>query len=306
MLKLAIHRARVLVAAIIAAGCAAGQTSPGNSVLRAGRIQVNAVVMDRHERLVTSLGPGDFHLTVDKFPAKIDSFWKEDGPVSAVIVFDTSGSMAPALKRGRDALQAFLRQEYPGDEYALVVCKEKPSLEVGFTNDVSAIAASPHLVATKGKTALYDALGMAMHVLSEARNTRKVIFVISDGIDNASRIRHQEVMRMLGESDVFLYAVEFWTSAQMDDVPPPRSYLADFADLTGGVYFGEVTPNEFIKVLSRLDIHQRYLLTFQPRRREGDGRYHKVGLQLTGDSRRQKLLLYWRHGYRDRDSAPAE
>ncbi len=287
----------------LAAIPAQGQPRPGNFAVTANRILVNAVVMDRQERLITGLDAKDFQLTVDKSPARIDSFWREDGPVSTVIVLDASGSMAPALKRGREALDAFLQQAYPGDEYALVLCREKPILDVPFTGDAAAISSSANLEAAKGKTPLYDALGLAMDTLKQARNSRRLIFVLSDGLDNASRYSQKEVERRLAESDAFLYAVEFWTPALADDVPPPRSRLEDLAEITGGVFFGDVTSKQFVSLLSRLDIHQRYLLTFAPRVSAGDGKYHKVGLELTGELRRHKLQLYWRHGYFDQDPA---
>ena len=290
----------MLAAAALAASAHGQQRSPQLGIA-ADRVMVNAVVLDRQERPVTSLGAKDFRLTVDKAPADIDAFWREDVPASTVIVFDASGSMAPALGRAQDALRGFLRLAHPGDEYALVVCRERPVLEVPFTADADEILSSGKLTAAKGSTPLYDAIELALEHAKKGRQRRRVIFVISDGRDNASRFSGKELRTKLVEADAYLYAVEFWTPEPAVDAPPPPSYLSKFAELTGGVYFGDVTMKGFIGLLGRLDIHQQYVMTFRPRRRAGDGKFHPVGLRLARSLRQEKPRLYWRHGYYDLD-----
>jgi len=286
---------------LVLAAPLAAQMRPGVFEVTSDRVLVNAVVMDRHEHLVTDLEAKDFRLSVDRAPAEIDRFWREDAPVSAVIVFDASGSMSPALSRGKEALRAFFRQTHPEDEYALVLCKQKPTLQVPFTTKPDAILAASALTAAKGSTPLYDALELALQQLKQARHHRKVIFVISDGQDNSSRTLARNLKRELVEADAYLYAVEFWTAATELDESPPAGDLSEFAELTGGVYFGDVTPQEFVRLLGLLDIHQQYVMTFRPRQRLGGGKYHPVELRLAASFRNEKLQLYWRHGYYDLD-----
>lgn len=292
--------ARLVPLAVLAAGLSA-QPQPARMGVTADRVLVNAVVMDRQERLITDLKPADFQLTVDRSPAEIDSFWREDTPVSAVIVFDASGSMGPVLNRAQEAMRGFFSLAHPGDEYALVLCKERPVLEVPFTTDVDAILSSGRLTAAKGSTPLYDAVEMALEQVKKGKQRRKIIFVISDGRDNASRFSGKDLKRRLVEADAYLYAVEFWTPEPAVDAPPPPSYLDEFAAATGGVYFGDVTLKAFIRLLSKLDIHQQYVMTFRPKERRGDGKYHPVSLRLAEGYRKEKLMLYWRHGYYDLD-----
>lgn len=280
---------------------AGGQQRTAELGVTADRVMVSAVVMDRRERLITNLAAGDFQLTVDKAPTAIDSFWREDAPVSAVIVFDASGSMRPELGHARASLRSFLDQARPEDEYALVLCKDRPELAVAFTSDTGRVLSYPDLGSAHGSTALYDAIALAVEESRKARHSRKVIFVVSDGRDNHSRWSGKELRKKLAEADVYLYAVELWTPEMAVDSPPRVSLLDSFAETTGGVYFGDVTARELAKLLGRLDIHQQYLLTFRPRGRSGDGKYHSVGLKLAGDRAGSHARLYWRHGYYDLD-----
>lgn len=298
--------ATCLAAAVVAIALPATMRSGGQRGAAYGvatdRVLVNAVVLDRNERLVNHLEASDFTLTVDKAPAAIETFWREDTAVSAVIVFDASGSMGPALKRARSALRGFFDLARPEDEYALVVCREEAALEVPFTTHPEEILGSAALEQAKGETPLYDALWLSLKQLRTARHQRRVIFVISDGGDNASRYSARELKHQIIEADASLYALEFWTGANAIDAPPPTSRLKEFADLTGGVYFGDVPVREFERLLSTLDIHQQYVMSFRPRARAGDGKFHPVRLQLASELKKQRLQIYWRHGYYDLDA----
>lgn len=279
------------------AAAAAGQEPPATFSVDAPRVLVNASVLDDRAHYINDLRRSDFRLYVDRRQTPVRRFWREDVPVSAVVVLDASGSMRRVLSQARGALAAFLDHAYEGDEYALVLCREQAQLAVPFTTRPEDLAELRLFVEAKGSTPLYDSMDLALRTARRGRNARKVIVVISDGEENASRLTAARLRKQLAEADATVYVIHFWTGG-WSDFEQPWNDLVAMAEETGGQFFKDARPRDLPRIMKVLDVHQQYLMTFVPGSDWLDGRRHSIRLMLDGSRQRGHLRVYFRHWFR--------
>lgn len=258
-------------------------------------VLIPAVVTSRDYRPVLDLRRDQFRVEVDRNEVPLEAFWKDAGPVSAVIVLDASGSMAGALARSREALRGFLDLAYPGDEYALVLCKDHGRIAVPFTSNPDSITAAAFGAAAKGSTPLYDSIHLALDLVRKASQTRKAVVIISDGEDTSSRMAFRALRREVLESNAYVHILRLRSGCCMSDGIEFES-LEELAALTGGVYYDNVPVKDFARYLPELDLHQRYMLAFRPEAVAGDERKHSVRVRLKGVPL-SRPRLFWRHSF---------
>ncbi|MDI6712405.1 MAG: VWA domain-containing protein [Anaerosomatales bacterium] len=133
-------------------------------------------------------------------------------PVRAVLVLDTSGSMAGrALQDAKAAARAFIEGMGPDDTVALVTFSDSARTVSEFTTDRAALAALVDGLRAAGETALYDALGHAARLARDADGGRPVIVLLSDGGDTVSASSLDAAVRALTNAGAPVYAVVLQT-----------------------------------------------------------------------------------------------
>lgn len=267
-------------------------------------VLVPTVVTDQDYRPVFALDRDHFRLTVDKVDTPIAAVWKDNGPLSVVIVFDASKSMREVMNRARHAVDGFFRLAHPDDEYALVVCQERGRVAVPFTSNVETVRSQIVNASAEGSTPLYDSVRLAMDVSRKARHQRRAILVISDAEDTSSRVSYKSLWREALESTAYIYVLQLWTGGYVGEGPEFRS-LRSLADVTGGVFYGDLSARRFYECFERLDLHQRYVLAFHPTAMPHDRRRHQLEVRVR-QSAAQNLKLFWRHAYVDSEPGDAE
>ena len=95
----------------------------------------------------------------------------------------------------------------PEDEFFLVEFNSRAHLTVPLTSDSGDIQNRLLVAQPKGKTALLDAVCLAIDSLKHARYARRALLVLSDGGDNNSRFPETEVRNRVRESDVWIYTM---------------------------------------------------------------------------------------------------
>src|SRR6195256_6407288 len=170
-------------------------------------VLVPVSVTDQLQRLVTGLGRENFEVFEGKKPQEIRHFSSEDTPVSVGIVLDSSGSMKDKMERVREAVHQFCETANPQDEFFLVTFADEPRMASDFTSVPEEIEKELLFTQPKGRTALLDAVYMALDKMHQAKYGKKALLIISDGGDNHSRYGEREVRAAVKESDVMIYAV---------------------------------------------------------------------------------------------------
>lgn len=266
-------------------------------------VLINVTVTDPLNRFVTGLEKEHFRVFEDKVEQEITQFSSEDAPISIGLVFDTSGSMGPKLQKSRQAASEFFKTANPQDEFFLVQFNDRPDLAVPFTTDTDKIQSALTFTQSRGRTALLDAVYLAMHEMKKARNPRKAVLIISDGGDNSSRYTETEIKSAVREADVQIFAIGIFESAANRGRTPEEAagpgLLNELAEQTGGREYAVDNVAELPDIAAKIGIELRneYILGYTPKNRERDGKYRKVQVKLNQPRGLPPLKAYYRLGY---------
>ena len=148
---------------------------------------IPVTVTDPLNRFVTGLEKENFKLFEDKLQQEITQFSSEDAPLSVGVVFDCSGSMGNKLDKSRQAVAQFFKTGQSRGRIFPGAVQRSANLVQPFTRNLEEIQNQLTFTQSKGRTALLDAVYMALHEMKKAKNPRKALLVISDGGDNSSR-----------------------------------------------------------------------------------------------------------------------
>jgi VWFA-related protein len=267
-------------------------------------VVVPVTVTDSKGRIVPGLQKEHFTLYEDKVEQAITHFAAEDAPVSICLVFDTSDSMGPKLRKAQEAVAALLRNANREDEFCLVEFNHYPRLVVGMTRQGDEILNQAAVVRTSGSTALLDAVIMAMNEMTKAHHVRKALIIISDGEDNSSRCTVSELKKAVREADVLIYAVglvdadvlaQSWGRNRFTG----SALLNEIATQTGGRLFVVNKLKQLPDIASKIGtwLRNQYVLAYSPNNPEKDGRYRRLQVKLTAPKGFPHLHASWRLGY---------
>jgi Ca-activated chloride channel family protein len=268
-------------------------------------VLVPVSVTDPMQRLVTGLRADNFELFEGKKPQEIRHFSSEDVPVSIGIILDTSGSMRDKMGRVREAVNQFCEAANPQDEFFMIVFSDTPRLVTDFTSAPEDVEKELLFTQPKGRTALLDAIYMALHKMKQAKYGKKALLIISDGGDNHSRYGEKEVKAAAKESDVMIYAIGTFDRY----VPTPEesrgpALLGEIADPTGGRAFTLENVIELPAVASHIgrELRTQYVLGYRPEEMPRNGKWHKIQVKLRLPRKLSFLRARAKTGY----YAPAE
>jgi Ca-activated chloride channel family protein len=269
-------------------------------------VVLQATVRDRDGHTVPHLGEQDFKVYQDGALQPIRLFRHEDTPVTAGLVIDHSGSMREKLAEVTAAARAFVQSSNPQDQMFVVNFNENVSLGLpgamrfsGSADELgSAIGAAPAI----GTTALYDAIAEGLERLRESNRDKKVLIVISDGGDNASKLNLDRVLKMAEESSAIIYTIGIFDPDDPDRNP---KVLRRLSHETGGEAFFPARPSESVEICQRIarDIRDQYTIGFSSTNGKRNGAYHaiRVVARAKGDG---KLSVRTRAGYVAGRSSP--
>ncbi len=279
------------------------ESRPSNIKVNSTLVLINVTVTDPLNRFVTGLEKEHFRLFEDKVEQQITQFSAEDAPISIGLVFDTSGSMGAKLQKSRQAAVEFFKTANPSDEFFLVQFNDRPELTQAFTTDTDSIQSALTFTQSKGRTALLDAVYLAMNEMKKAKNPRKAILIISDGGDNSSRYNETEIKSRVREADVQIYAIGIFETAGSRGRTPEEAagpgLLNEMAEQTGGRQYSVENVAELPDIAAKIGIELRnqYILGYTPKNRERDGKYRKVQVKLNQPRGLPPLKAYFRLGY---------
>jgi len=266
-------------------------------------VLIPVTVCDPMNRPVTGLEKEHFRVFDNKVEQTLTHFAMDDEPLAVGLVFDISGSMGSKLRKSRIAAAAFFQTANPDDEFFLVQFNETPRLVVPLTRSTEEIQNQLTFTQPRGRTALLDAIYLAIYEMRKAKKQRKALLIISDGGDNASRYTEMEVKNLVRENDVLIYAIGIYepisTRSRTAEEMSGPGLLPEVAQQTGGRPFPVHNPNELPDIAAKIGIEMRnrYVLGFAPSDPQRDGKYHKLQVKLVPPRGLPPLRVYWRLGY---------
>jgi Ca-activated chloride channel family protein len=252
---------------------------------------------------VANLDKENFRLFEDNIEQTITHFSKEDAPLSVGLVFDASGSMRNKMGRSAQAVNEFLRTINPEDEFFLIEFNEKPRLSLAFTQNSAEVQKRIVHAKPLGRTALFDAIHLALTQMKNARNLRKAIVILSDGGDNHSRHKETETKRAIWEADVQVFTMGILDKNDSPKRPSEEQngphLLDELAQECGGRYFPVGDIDELPAVCRRIgtELRTQYLLGYSPANAASDGKYHRIKVALAVPQAMPTLKVHHRMGY---------
>jgi Ca-activated chloride channel family protein len=176
------------------------------------------------------------------------------------------------------AAQAVIAQLRPDDSIRVGTFSDVLRLSPPLSAADSDLAARLAVVPGGNATTLFDALIEGCAAFSDDM-TRRVIVVMSDGVDTASSASARAVMRRAAETNVAIYAVGVSSRVISRGKPvarAPDSTLRNIAEDSGGRYVFAGTGSDFTPMFAAMidELHQQYILGFTPA--EADGRVHSL------------------------------
>jgi hypothetical protein len=176
-----------------------------------GRIPVT--VTDGSGRWIRDLRKQDLTVYEDGTQRPILGLQRDiDTPVSIGIVVDTSGSMAWKLAAAEAALQHFVRTLNPRDQFFLMAFSDRAFLLQDFTYDPAGLNRAIGLLHAYGNTALYDAVVQGLRKVEQGRWPKKVLLIITDGMDNTSSNSLDGAIQVARRAGVLIYTVGLGTT----------------------------------------------------------------------------------------------
>jgi len=261
-------------------------------------------VEDKKGRIVTGLKAADFTLMDESIPQQIKYFSVESNePITIAFVLDVSGSMRQSgkLESAKEAIRFFVDQLRPQDRFALICfADEQVSWVTEFTSDRDRFLERLMVQEGYGQTALNDAVAAIPQLVDERAAGRKAIVLITDGVDNASRLTVEQSVVTARKVEVPIFTVGFSTLPWEDrkkskEMGFNMAVLQLFADETGGGLFVVQDPDEMKEAVSRIstELRHQYLIGYSPGLARWDGRFRAVQLL----ARNGRYVVRTRKGY---------
>ncbi|SRR5579871_388026 len=312
------HLPRILAFSLLAASAALAQIpkppwasgssgqKPADDPAVAIKVHVKLVsayvtVTDQRGAPVANLTKDNFSLFEDGVAQEISVFDKESAlPISVVLDIDTSLSTRKDLPLELTSAKRFVHDILrPVDALSLYEFSEVVDEVVPFTADMKTIDHGIEHVHHGAATALYDAIYLGSQAL-EKRQGRKVMVVITDGGDTASKVDYQEAVRAAQEADAIVYSII--------DVPIEASAgrdlggehaLIQISEDTGGKYFYATTVPQMDEAFRQIsdELRTQYLLGYYPVRRLADSDFRRIQVKVSGTNSSPNFKIRHRAGY---------
>jgi Ca-activated chloride channel family protein len=311
-------RAALVGTLLLCHGGAAAPVTSQEAIYRARTdlIVLQVAVVDQQHRFVAGLEREDFVVYEEGVAQPIALFASTKAPLDALVVLDTSSSMTGRMELAQDAAITLLGALRASDRAGLVVFNNSVAIAHQLSEDLAAAMRAIRGAQPGGATALHEAVYVALHDLARAGRAsaegearRQALIVLSDGADNRSRVRFDDVLESARRGSVTIFTV---LPAHMAELSVPtlgRDHHGDetynmrrLAEETGGRAF---TPKDFSE-LGRIyadissELGQQYWLAYAPSATARPG-FRRLSVRV---ATRPELRARTRSGYYA--SAPGE
>jgi VWFA-related protein len=270
---------------------------------------LHATVVDSKGRLITDLKPENFRVYEDNVVQKLDKVRNEDVPITAGLVLDNSASMRPNRHHMMAGALRFIETSNRYDEIFVVNFNDDYYLDLrskDFSNDVAELKEALEKTNTRGSTAFYDALRASLQHLKRGTRQKKVLLVITDGVDNASISEYRTVLREAQESEAGIYMVSL--PCEGKECRRAKREARKLADLSGGLAHFPTTIEQVDTLCRQIahDIRNQYVIAYYPSNKARDGGFRNVRIELVNLPKQYgRLTARHRMGYFAGPPAPA-
>lgn len=297
---------------------AQGKGHPNASQKKGKQYQINvnvnlvvfhASVVNKKGHLVNNLTEKDFRVLENGVPQKLSVFSHADIPVTMGIDIDDSGSMRDKRPEVNAAALTFVQTSNPDDQVFVVNFNDEYYLDTpgNFASNMEELRAAISKIDSRGGTALYDAVSASLDHLKLGNRDKKVLLVITDGEDNASRYSFPELLQQAQQSNAVIYCIGLLGEEHPGGLfrihghgdKHAKKVLEQLARATGGKAYFPRTLDEVKPTCVRIarDIRDQYTFGWYPTDAKRDGTFRRVKIEFTNRYDRRHYILRTRPGY---------
>ena len=283
-------------------------------VINAELVELHVRVIDRNNRPINNVRENEFRIFEDGVPQTIESFSREEVPISYGLAVDTSASLRTQINSVIDAAKTIINSNKKGDETFLVsfISSDKIETKQDFTDNKEALMdALENLYVEGGQTAVIDAVYLtAEHVAQykkgdETDRRRRALIVITDGEDRNSFFNQEQLFARLREEDVQIFVIGFISELDKDRGLIRKStqekavnLINKMASQTGGRAFFPDSIAELPQIANEIvrDMRTQYVISYNPTNKTQDGSYRAIKVTVDQPSDSEKRIALTRTG----------
>lgn len=254
-------------------------------------------VTDRKRNPIPNLSSADFVIRDRDGVAQSLYFSAGAERVAMVFALDESGSVRDVISQQRETALALFGRFADNSRVAVLRFAEQAKLVAGFEKDpAEARNAFAFPAGQNRRTAIFNAAQAAVSAfdsLGKVPTERRIVVLISDGLDNGSSIKPASVIVDAQEKGISFYVIHLPLFEPRDgrlSVRGPAKGFRDLATKTGGKYFlagdsrfalgGSTVDLASIFQAIEDDLRSQYLVGFYLNERARDGRLHRLSISL--------------------------
>jgi Ca-activated chloride channel family protein len=266
-------------------------------------VEVTLTVRDERGNLVSDLDASDFVVREDGRAQPLQVFApaaapaeREELALNLGMLFDTSESMRKELRLSQESAIRFLDSIPRARDLVLIFFDQ--DIRISRYNSENQQGIFERILDTKsgGNTALFDAIAIYLSRVAETAG-RKVLVVFTDGDDTTSRLRAEEVVRLVRSNAVTIYPVAFGGQHAPGSVERmrARAFLNELAASSGGQIFQPSASKELAGIYQKIldELGSQYVLGYVSDNPARDGKLRR----LTVEVKRPGLRVRHRPGY---------
>jgi VWFA-related protein len=262
-------------------------------------VVLHASVVDNKGNLVTNLTKDAFKVYENGVEQKLRMFRREDIPISLALIVDNSGSMRNKRQKVEAAALAMVKSSNREDEVMVVNYNDEAYEDVPLTSDTKKMEEGLTRIDARGGTAMYDAITMTVDRLKEkGKRDKKVILLITDGNDNASITKLEDLVRKLssGQSQIVVHVIGLLEEEDRREARKAKRAIEQIAMATGGLFYFPKDLSEVERISQQVaeDIRSQYVLAYSPTIQELDGSFRQIKVTANGPN---KPMVRTRSGY---------
>ncbi|MDT5059666.1 MAG: Ca-activated chloride channel [Acidobacteriota bacterium] len=263
--KLLVASLLLLASLVLAIGQAGRRPHPTNE----GSISLNVVAVREND----SKGPitsKQISLYDGGIEQTVKNFSLDPSPARIVLLVDNSLTIRADVEKLEAAAREFAYEIFEGDKLLIVGYDEQAEIVADWTDDAKQIEKSLASFRKKGEPHLFDALSAVEQealLQLKATNQKRIIVVISDGLDRGSKTKFDRILSELQSQDITVYAVQApdrTGGALRRDQPKPVQVIEKLVEGTGGRIFPINAPQEAAKAICDELRKSRYILSYAP------------------------------------------
>lgn len=304
------------VAAVVLAAVLCWAAAAQDPVIKVDVDVVNVLfsVRDRRGALVGNLSKDDFTVLEDGKPQTVSYFTREtDLPLTIGLLVDVSVSQASLIEEEKRAASRFFSEVLREKDMAFLISfGSEAELLQDYTNsarllrkgleglrvNAQAVGIHPGPVPTATKprgTILFDAVYLAAAEKLRGEVGRKAIVLITDGMDQGSRVRLDEAMAAAHRADAIIYSIYYVDPRAYGGWGVSDSDLKRMSEETGGRLFkvGRRMPLEQVFQEIQQEMRSQYALAYSPANAARDGTFRRIEIKPAN----KDLRVQARKGY---------